>query len=272
MRLIDYLHKAHVKIDPDTQVLIADTIWDDIDKGPDTQVWARSDFPCLSPLFPSLLVEAYASQTGVLAGILFTDITNRPDFKNYDSPPSNAHWVLTAEGFGLVGTLVFRFPGLAFLHLDETGQFCDAEGDLHVLELVSAANLSLEERVERQLLSMPAFTNLLPFAMKAVSIAHCKNIQLAPLQPSRQQRRQLERQKLPVVTYKTLTIRPVSAKASEPPKAYQGLLRSHVVRGHFRTYTSDAPLFGKFVGTWWVENFVRGEPERGEIKKQYKTP
>jgi hypothetical protein len=43
----------------------------------------------------------------------------------------------------------------------------------------------------------------------------------------------------------------------------------HRVRGHFKTYTSDAPLLGKHTGTWWWGWSVRGNPEHGIVVSDY---
>lgn len=45
----------------------------------------------------------------------------------------------------------------------------------------------------------------------------------------------------------------------------------HIVRGHFRRFTDEAPLFGKWVGVYWWGEFERGKKERGEITKEYEV-
>ncbi len=41
-------------------------------------------------------------------------------------------------------------------------------------------------------------------------------------------------------------------------------------RGHFQTYTADAPLFGKHVGRWYWAPRVHGNPEKGVVSGHYK--
>jgi hypothetical protein len=38
--------------------------------------------------------------------------------------------------------------------------------------------------------------------------------------------------------------------ASRPPS---GLNRQHIARGHFKTFTEEAPLFGKWTGMYFWE-------------------
>lgn len=45
--------------------------------------------------------------------------------------------------------------------------------------------------------------------------------------------------------------------------------RSHLARGHFKTFTEDAPLLGKHVGTYWWGWQVRGQEGAGVIEKTY---
>lgn len=46
-------------------------------------------------------------------------------------------------------------------------------------------------------------------------------------------------------------------------------MRRHLARGHFKTFTEDAPLLGKHVGTYWWGRQLRGQEGRGVIEKTY---
>jgi hypothetical protein len=45
----------------------------------------------------------------------------------------------------------------------------------------------------------------------------------------------------------------------------------HIVRGHFSTYTEDAPLFGRITGTFWIPAHVRGTASEGLISSEYRV-
>ena len=45
--------------------------------------------------------------------------------------------------------------------------------------------------------------------------------------------------------------------------------RLHVVRGHFKTYTSESPLFGNLTGTFYWGPHLRGDESMGEVRKNY---
>lgn len=44
---------------------------------------------------------------------------------------------------------------------------------------------------------------------------------------------------------------------------------THIVRGHFKTFNDDAPLMGKFVGTYWWDSQVRGRDKDHVVDKDY---
>ncbi len=46
--------------------------------------------------------------------------------------------------------------------------------------------------------------------------------------------------------------------------------RIHFRRGHFKEYTSERPLFGKYVGAFWWEAHAAGNADIGEVKKDYR--
>lgn len=52
-------------------------------------------------------------------------------------------------------------------------------------------------------------------------------------------------------------------------EAGDGTARRHLARGHFKTFTEDAPLLGKHVGTYWWGWQVRGQEGSGFIEKTY---
>jgi hypothetical protein len=71
------------------------------------------------------------------------------------------------------------------------------------------------------------------------------------------------------VTYKVLEL---EARESRGGGEAKGLWtnRVHLCRGHFATYSPEAPLFGKYVGRFWIPPHARGDRSRGMIEKDYK--
>lgn len=42
-----------------------------------------------------------------------------------------------------------------------------------------------------------------------------------------------------------------------------------LVKGHFKTYDTERPLFGKYTGTWWWTPTIRGDPKAGVRDHDY---
>lgn len=110
-----------------------------------------------------------------------------------------------------------------------------------------------------------------PVALLTLAFMNCRNVTVQDHLPTRQQRRALQRQGDPVVTFKTLTIEPMRRVLSSEGQMDQvGLKKAlHICRGHFAHYSDDKPLFGKYSGQFWRPAHVRGTTEAGEVVKDY---
>jgi hypothetical protein len=103
---------------------------------------------------------------------------------------------------------------------------------------------------------------------------HCKNVDVRPvLPPERVSRKHERRHGHPLTRYYVLDVQPMRRVLDREGDAQARGLREalHICRGHFKTYTEDAPLFGKRVGTYWWESRVRGTADEGVIQKDYRV-
>jgi hypothetical protein len=97
----------------------------------------------------------------------------------------------------------------------------------------------------------------------------CTNVRARDIAPAKvaQQMRRLKGRP-PLVTHKVLELQPrTSAGGGESKGLWTN--RVHLCRGHFATYTKEAPLFGKYVGRFWIPPHARGDRSRGVITKEY---
>jgi hypothetical protein len=111
-------------------------------------------------------------------------------------------------------------------------------------------------------------------ALTALQFMNCKNVQVLDNAPTRQQRRQAEREgKQPGVTYKTLVIHPTNQKRRVVQHSDGSAIHGvslHIVRGHFKDYRIGEGLGRAHVkGMWWWSPQVRGTSERGKVVKDY---
>jgi hypothetical protein len=111
-------------------------------------------------------------------------------------------------------------------------------------------------------------------AFMALSLLHCKNVSVEEnVSPPKLARSIQKRHGVAPLTYKTLVIEPMTRQIQGARNVGDTgrQLRLHIVRGRFRTYTEERPLFGKHAGTWWWDSWVRGDARAGVVLKDYEV-
>lgn len=106
-------------------------------------------------------------------------------------------------------------------------------------------------------------------ACLALNLIHCKNVTTEEagtihVKRSGRQKRRGE----PKITYRTIKL-PGAACGGEETGEFAGTMPLHRVRGHFKTFTADAPLLGHSVGTYWWGWQVRGKKANGQVISDY---
>lgn len=148
---------------------------------------------------------------------------------------------------------------------------------------VSTAAISehIKEGVELGKHSYEDYYNImLPYwhtALLAMSFMHCNNVYLHEVKPPLQtvhnkaQKRRGVKPYQPV-PYKVLDIRPMrEVLRTEGQSERVGVKKAlHIARGHFRHYENGRGLFGKYKGTYWIPQHIRGSKERGITTKDYR--
>lgn len=105
--------------------------------------------------------------------------------------------------------------------------------------------------------------------LKICAFMHCRNI---TLKDCRQSAKVARKKNKPFYEYKILELDDKSKKryTSNAEPGSSGIKkRLHLCRGHIRTYTEDAPLFGHYVGNVWIPPHRRGDGNLGYIEKDY---
>ena len=105
-----------------------------------------------------------------------------------------------------------------------------------------------------------------------LGLLNCKNIGTIDNEPpAKLNKSRVKKGMQPIFTYKTLVIKPTGKR--QQSLAAQGLWenRIHLCRGHFKEYTADKPLFGRFAGRYWWQPSVRGRNTQGVVMKDYEV-
>lgn len=120
-----------------------------------------------------------------------------------------------------------------------------------------------------------AAVSIVPMVFKAIGALHRR----APVEhvtpASQQQRHARRRGELERHAFYRLKVRPHAPTSRADFTAIgapaRAASREHIVRGHFRYYGPDAPLFGRTVGAVWVPEHTRGDDAIGKITKDYEV-
>jgi hypothetical protein len=103
----------------------------------------------------------------------------------------------------------------------------------------------------------------------------CKNLKAESVPPAEKlNKKRRKKGKQEIMEYKTLRLVLPRQELSKAGGGQQGTPRTsrlHLCAGHFKSYTSDAPLFGKHTGRYWWQPHMRGDKDIGQIRKDYEV-
>lgn len=112
----------------------------------------------------------------------------------------------------------------------------------------------------------------------AFSLMNCGNVEFVDHEPPpRLQRARRRRRQEPLVSYRTLVIRPPGAarRQTGPGAPDDGgeALRFHIRRGHFADYRNGRGLFGRedLRRVFWMSPTLVGSKDTGEVVKDYRV-
>jgi hypothetical protein len=108
--------------------------------------------------------------------------------------------------------------------------------------------------------------------MFSLSLLHCKNVGAVEIGgPSAQRGGRSTRSHRR--RHHVLQVRPMGGgkqvRSIGQLSAESAAMSLHFVRGHFKNYTDEAPLFGRLTGSYWWESHARGDANIGIVTKDY---
>ncbi|THJ24509.1 MAG: hypothetical protein CAF45_004880 [Nitrospira sp. CG24E] len=111
-------------------------------------------------------------------------------------------------------------------------------------------------------------------ALLTISFMHCKSVTVRDCVPPEKLSLSHEKKYGHKLTrYHVLDIQPLRKLLDQYRSGSPSDLRHalHICRGHFKTFTEDAPLLGRHTGTYWWAPQVRGAKEVGLVVKDYRV-
>tara|TARA_R100000234_G_scaffold119214_1_gene101529 strand:- start:4920 stop:5975 length:1056 start_codon:yes stop_codon:yes gene_type:complete len=169
-----------------------------------------------------------------------------------------------------IGQKVFGPVICCFWHIDEAGCIV-SKVELHPTETYGWMHEELNTKFQHWCIDV-----CLPTLTYALAFLNCKNVKQAQIEPNpKLSKRWRKKTGKPLSRYHVLTVgRTYDAKRERVETHTEGSEEhrkaQHITRGHFRTYTPEKPLFGRWHGTLWIPSHVRGSKEEGVVTKSYK--
>lgn len=108
-------------------------------------------------------------------------------------------------------------------------------------------------------------------SLYTIGMMNCKNVSTTTHQHRSRSANPKVRKSEPKFEYHTIVLPQPKSRTGGGGGGSHGSPALHKVRGHFKRYTEDAPLFGKHVGTYWWPWQVRGTAESGAIISDYEV-
>jgi hypothetical protein len=114
---------------------------------------------------------------------------------------------------------------------------------------------------------------ILYWALYSLQLLNCRNIVTVDHEPDPADNAAYQRHfGVPMTTYKTLAIKPMGKRYERDGEQKQfDVMPLHIRRGNFAHYTDDAPLFGKYTGTFWRPATAVGDAKNGIRVKDYEV-
>lgn len=245
--------------------------------------WVPKDFPNIAPPWehaffewpPEFLeyraslercgafIAGYAYDEGITPGALTSEA---------DRLKTEPRWFVTCSVVMKARLIKPRYMGSFALLADQTGAVCTYENS----EVGSAPLLHAGTEAWNAQAAVVGSEHDLPQvcgpAFLGISFLHCKNVSTTLNEPpQRLQKKRVRKGKKPLKAYYTLAIEPMAQTLDREGAAKNTGIKQalHICRGHFATYSPGKPLFGKYAGTFWKPQHVRGSKSHGEIVKDY---
>lgn len=154
---------------------------------------------------------------------------------------------------------------MRYFDVDSAGRFVSG----------SMKTLFYEEILEesRRTAVRNSYHDVMAVAGLALSLINCKNVEVpesgrAELRRSGAEKRRKEPRR--TIRYHTIIL-PGGGSQHDAATGGHRATALHRVRGHFKTFTTERPLMGKHVGTYWWGWQVRGKGENGMVVSDYKV-
>lgn len=231
----------------------------------------------MAPPFNRFFIEfqSVPNQEHLYAWGALITVADDPKVIQYDQPEEDKpRWILELDTFfereksRPFGPVSTHYVGLA----EDGTWFHHTDGSVFWAGSLTGFDPSPPEDIIKgwgDLIAQLLFPVLL-----TISFLHCKNVRLRTVAPpARLSHKHRKKRGRDLVRYHVLDIEPMRQLLERYRTGARHDLRRalHICRGHFKTFTLDAPLLGRHTGTYWWAPQVRGSKGAGVVLKDYRV-
>lgn len=231
-------------------------------------------YPPLRLPYPGLWVEALWSTAEPIGAFAVEVSADEPlgadlieEMRKEDPQASVGRAFIVLKFFDSVRARMVRTsPYLHVVHIDEMGRWMNyhvSGGSALTDARMSIGDFRADALTERDMLASPLLFGLSLSNVKGARISEPR------LRGNPNSKRKGRRQP-PRHRYREITI-PGSPIDGRRSVGGHRDIAEHLVRGHFKTFTPENPMFGKYTGTYWVPFHMRGKREHGVVDKDYEV-
>lgn len=139
--------------------------------------------------------------------------------------------------------------------------------------LIDSAAMPYIETDDDEIMYEELYSYAPSFVIYAIQMMNSSNVKLVDQYPSLKDNALWKSHTgKPLIKYKRIAITQKVKGAVEPNRhMLLDVMPLHLRRGNFAHYSDDAPLFGKYTGTFWRPATVVGNAKNGVVVKDYKV-
>ena len=253
-----------------------------------TEVWRIDhDYPPMRLPFPTMWIEWSQPQAwksgrrdiqigssmivGPQLGALLVEVEIPDDrVMHYTAPgvqplkvviPRSAHSAFQLIPYGMREGRLSSFPFSVLVPLNKEG--------MQFRQPMYCGNWAPNEE-ESAKLTIDFLQSRFSVALLAIGLMNCKNVTTTEFESTVRIGRKGHRRS-PGVVYRTINVPGYPSGTGGGSGQATDVMPLHRVRGHFKTFTPEAPLLGQHVGTYWWGWQVRGNKKNGATVTDYRV-
>jgi hypothetical protein len=251
-RFIDELRRDKKNADAlsGLYVVNAENVCEYLERTKQFNIWDPQKLPVVTPPFKRFWMEysVPGMKNTNVGTLLLSDQFNREDH--------GVRWLTKATMFLRVyGQMVY--PGHFLFEISPNGKL-----------LGIADHLRLDKEVKDDI--SLGMANVILWTLCFMNTQKVERIETVP--PEKLSRSHQKKYGVPMSRFYTLKVTAMNERSS---RVHHGGEHNspahHIVRGHFRQFSLNKPLFGKWSGVYWWNEFERGDRKRGEVTKEYEV-